>query len=60
MNEQIKKQILAIRDSGVTSMLDINRVQREANDRDFYALTIFIEEHRKEYINFIFYGDDAP
>ena len=38
MNEKIKKQILAIRDSGVTNMFDVKRVQYEANLKGFHEL----------------------
>ncbi len=58
MNETIKKQILAIRDTGLTNMFDGNTVQWLANERDFYELVIFLEEHRKEYVRFILYGDE--
>lgn len=57
MTDKIKDQILAIRDSGATNMLDINRVQVEANVRGFYELVVFLEENRKAYTHFIFYGD---
>lgn len=55
MNETIKKQILAIRDTGLTNMFDTNVVQRLAYERDFYELVVFVEEHRKEYVHFILY-----
>lgn len=58
MNEKIKEQILAIRASGVSNMLDVNRVQVEANKLEFYELVIFLEEHRKAYLQFIFTGED--
>lgn len=32
MNEIIKEQIFSIRESGVTNMFDVNRVQYEANE----------------------------
>jgi len=54
MNETIKKQI---RDTGLTNMFDTNMVQRLAYERDFYELVVFIEEHRKEYVHFILYGE---
>lgn len=57
MTEKIKEQILAIRDSGVTNMLDANRVQVEANVRGFYELVVFIEESQREYARFILFGD---
>lgn len=58
MNETIKKQILAIRDTGLTNMFDVNTVQWLANERGFYELVIFLEEHRKEYVRFILCGDE--
>ena len=57
LNMVIKKQILAIRDTGLTNMFDTNMVQRLAYERDFYELVVFIEEHRKEYVHFILYGE---
>ncbi len=57
MNDKIKEQILAIRDTGLTNMFDTNTVQRLAYDRDYYELVVFIEEHPKEYISFILTGD---
>ena len=58
MNETIREQILEIRDSGETNMLDANAVQYIANREGFFELVIFIEEHKSEYVNFIFYGDE--
>ncbi len=58
MTEKIKEQILAIRDTGLTNMFDITAVQRLAYEREFYELVMFIEEHRKEYVRFIIYGDE--
>jgi len=59
MNSKVREQILAVRDTGLTNMFDVYAVQRIANDMGFYELVIFIEEHRKEYANFILYGDDG-
>lgn len=56
MDAKVKEQILAIRDSGETNMLDTRTVQYIANREGFYELVLFIEEHRKEYVNFIFTG----
>ena len=58
MNETIKKQILAIRDTGLTNMFDVRTVQRLAFDQDFYELVCYLEEHRKEYVRFIMFGDE--
>lgn len=57
MTEKIKEQILAIRDSGITNMLDANSVQIEANTRGFYELIVFILENQREYTHFILFGD---
>jgi hypothetical protein len=57
MTEKIKEQILEIRDSGLTNMFDTTAVQRIAYERDFYDLVLFIEEHKKEYAEFILHGD---
>jgi hypothetical protein len=54
---KIKKQILAIRDSGATNMFDTNMVQVLANANGYYELVIFIEEHKKEYVQFILTGE---
>lgn len=58
MNKKVKEQILIIRDTGLTNMFDVHMVQRIANELDFYELVIFIEEHRKEYVHFIMYGEN--
>ena len=57
MTEKIKEQILAIRDSGLTNMLDTITVQRIAFGMNFYELVVFIEEHKKEYVHFILTGE---
>lgn len=57
MTETVKKQILAVRDTGLTNMFDVNAVQRIANDMGFYELVVFLEEHRREYAHFILTGE---
>ena len=57
MNETIKKQILAIRDTGLTNMFDTNMVQRLAYDRGYYELALYLEDRRKEYAHFILTGE---
>lgn len=57
MNDTIKRQIEAIRKSGETNMLDANMVQWIANRNHYYELVIFIEEHRKEYVKYLFSGN---
>lgn len=57
MDEKIRQQIIAIRDSGLTNMFDLPYVQRLAFDRNYYDLVLFIEEHWDEYVRFILHGD---
>lgn len=57
MKEKIKEQILAIRDSGIINMFDLNRVQYEANQLEFYEFVIFIEDEKEKYIQFIMTGE---
>jgi len=57
VNERIKEQILSIRESGVTNMFDVNRVQYEANERGFYELVVYLTEHKAEYAHFILTGE---
>jgi len=56
MSGKVREQILAIRATGLTNMFDTIMVQRLANDMNYYELVIFIEEHRKEYVQFILTG----
>ena len=58
MSEKIREQIMAIRDSGEINMLDSRGVQYIANRENYYELVIFIEDHNREYWNFIMTGDD--
>ena len=57
MNDTSKKQILAIRDTGLTNMFDVTAVQRLAYERDFYELVLYLEDHRSEYAKFILTGE---
>ena len=57
MTDTIREQILAIRDTGLTNMFDIPMVQRLAMDRNFFELVCYLEDHRKEYTNFILTGN---
>jgi len=54
--DQLREEILSIRDSGACNMFDVQAVQRAANDNGFYDLVIFIEENKRGYTNFIFKG----
>ena len=57
MEQKIKEQILAIRDTGLTNKFDIGMVQRLAYERDFYELVLYLEDHRSEYAHFILTGE---
>lgn len=57
MNIKVKEQILAIRATGRTNMFDIPMVQYIANEMHFYELVVYLEEHRKEYVQFILTGE---
>lgn len=56
MDSIIREQILAIRDSGETNMLDAAMVQRIANREGYYELVVYLEEHQRNYISFILTG----
>lgn len=58
MDEVVREQIMAVRDSGETNMLDIHAVQRIANREGFYELVVYLEEHRREYVSFILTGKE--
>ena len=58
MTDEIREQIMAIRDSGLTNMFDLNTVQRLAYERDFFDLVMFIEEHKAKYVKFILTGEE--
>lgn len=56
MQNTVRNQILAIRGTGQTNMLDVNMVQRIAFEMGYHELVDYIEENRKEYVKFIFTG----
>lgn len=56
MTETVREQILAIRATGETNMFDANMVQYIANRERYYELVVYLQEHRKEYANFILTG----
>lgn len=59
MTETIKRQIETIRKSGETNMLDTRMVQWIANRENYFELVIYLEEHREEYVKYLFTGE-AP
>lgn len=57
MTDTVREPIIAIRDTGLTNMLDVPTVQRLAYDRGYYELVCYLEEHRGEYAHFILTGE---
>ena len=57
MTDTIREQILAIRDSGRTNMLDTHVVQRIAYENGYYELVCYIEEYKRDYVQFILNGE---
>lgn len=58
MKDKVKKQILAIRDTGLTNMFDTRAVQRLAHEMNFFELVVFLEEHNDKYVHFILAGEE--
>lgn len=58
MTDKVREQILKVRETGKTNMLDTYMVQRIGLQMHFYEMVIFIEENKGEYVNFILYGDE--
>ncbi|MBQ2695074.1 DUF5049 domain-containing protein [Candidatus Saccharibacteria bacterium] len=59
MTDTIREQIMAIRDSGETNMLDVRTVQYIANREEYYELVVYLEDHRDKYVHFIFTGETS-
>lgn len=57
MTEQIKEQILFIRDIGLTNMFDLGMVKALAKEFDMPELVQFIDSDSKAYTNFILTGE---
>lgn len=58
MTDKVREQILKVRDTGKTNMLDTSMVQRIGLKMRLYEMVIFIEENKTEYVNFILHGDE--
>lgn len=56
MTEIIKKQILEVRDTGLTNMFDVRTVSEIAEMMGHYELVEYLTEHRGEYAKFILTG----
>ena len=53
----IRKQIMAVRATGETNMLDTNAVMYIANREGFYELVVYLSENKLEYARFILSGN---
>lgn len=56
MTEQIKQQILQVRDTALTNMFDIEQVHYIAENMVKQELVDFLEDRTKEYVQFILTG----
>lgn len=59
MDEKIKEQIIAIRNTGKTNMFDTAAVQWLAFDAGYFELVIFIQDHVADYVQYIIHGDEG-
>ena len=55
--DTVRRQILAVRETGETNMFDVPMVQQIANRLGYYELVLFLIDHRKEYAHFIMNGE---
>ncbi|GHV27112.1 hypothetical protein FACS18948_3950 [Clostridia bacterium] len=58
MKTTIGDQILAIRDSGETNMMDYYAVLRIAEREDYTELAEWMPTHKENYGTFILFGDE--
>ena len=56
MDVNVKKQIMAIRDMGITNMFDIRVVMEIAEQLGFDELLEFLPENKARYVSFIIEG----
>ena len=57
LTDRVFKQIMSVRSGASCNMFDLNFVQRAAYDNGFFELVLFIEEHKADYVHFIFTGE---
>ena len=58
MTDKIKQQILAIRDTGETNMLDVGKVQEIALREGYDELFLYLADNIGAYSRFILTGKD--
>ena len=57
MSETVKEQVLFLRNTGLTNMLDTVMVQQLAFDHGYHELVNYIKTDSKAYVTFIMFGD---
>lgn len=57
MTDIVKEQILAIRATGLTNMLDVYAVQQLVFEHDYFELVCYIKDDRAGYVHFILTGE---
>ena len=57
MSDKVTEQILAVRETGLTNMFDVNTVQRIAYDMGLFELVVYLEDNRAAYCRFILTGE---
>ncbi len=56
MTDKVFEEIMEIRSSGECNMIDIIAVQNAAYKKGFFETVVYLEEHRKEYVQLILTG----
>ena len=56
MTDKVFDQIMEIRSTAECNMLNTIAVQSCAYKKEFFELVVYLEEHKKEYVEFILYG----
>lgn len=59
MDQNVREQILSIRNMRLTNMFDLPAVQRLAFERGYYELVFYIEDHKEAYVHFILTGEES-
>ena len=59
LDVKVATQFEYVRKEGTCNMMDFNGVQVRANELEFYALVVWLQENRKDYATTIFKGYDV-
>ena len=58
MTDIVRKQILTVRDTGLTNMFDVPKVRELAEQFGYAELAAYLPANTGEYARFILYGGD--